>query len=33
MVTIGHGVPTGYMDEEYLLWDNTTFYSQLGIAG
>ena len=30
MVTVGHWVPAGYMDEEYLFWDNQSFFAQIG---
>ena len=33
MVTVGHWVPAGYMDEEYLFWDNQSFFAQIGTGG
>ena len=32
MATIGHWTEDGVMDEEYLFWDNQTFYKQIGLA-
>ncbi len=31
MATIGHWTDEGVMDEEYLFWDNDTFYKQIGL--
>jgi hypothetical protein len=31
MVTLGHWNSDGLMDREYLMWDNMSFYAQLGI--
>ncbi|KCV82116.1 hypothetical protein ATO10_09723 [Actibacterium atlanticum] len=31
MATIGHWTDEGVMDEEYLFWDNHTFYKQIGL--
>ncbi len=31
MVTLGHWNSDGVMDQEYLMWDNMSFYAQLGI--
>jgi len=31
MVTLGHWSSDGLMDQEYLMWDNMSFYGQLGI--
>lgn len=31
MATIGHWTDAGVMDEEYLFWDNDTFYKQIGL--
>ncbi len=32
MATVGHWTADGVMDEEYLFWDNTAFYQQIGLA-
>ena len=32
MATIGHWTEAGVMDEEYLFWDNATFYAQIGLG-
>lgn len=32
MATIGLWTPRGVMDEEFLFWDNQTFYQQIGLA-
>ncbi|OWU85180.1 polyketide cyclase [Oceanicola sp. 22II-s10i] len=32
MATVGHWTAEGVMDEEYLFWDNQTFYRQIGLA-
>ncbi len=31
MATVGHWTKDGIMDEEYLFWDNDTFYKQIGL--
>jgi len=31
MATVGHWTDAGVMDEEYLFWDNNTFYKQIGL--
>lgn len=31
MATVGHWTDEGVMDEEYLFWDNATFYAQIGL--
>ncbi|WP_068305630.1 nuclear transport factor 2 family protein [Pararhodobacter sp. CCB-MM2] len=32
MATIGHWTEEGVMDEEYLFWDNQSFYRQIGLG-
>ena len=32
MATVGHWTEAGVMDEEYLFWDNATFYAQIGLG-
>ena len=32
MATVGHWTDEGVMDEEYLFWDNATFYAQIGLG-
>lgn len=32
MATVGHWTEAGVMDEEYLFWDNQTFYAQIGLG-
>lgn len=31
MATVGHWTDAGVMDEEFLFWDNNTFYKQIGL--
>jgi hypothetical protein len=32
MCTVAHWTSNGTLDEEYLFWDNATYYAQMGIT-